>query len=49
MLEQNFENTTSPTPIIRNKKPKYEIWCHSDTGWKSGTIHINQGNEVREQ
>ena len=38
--EQNFENPISPTPIIRHKKPKYEIWCHSDTRRKISTIHI---------
>ena len=41
--ERNFENPILPTPIIRHKKPKYEIWCHSDTGRKDGTIHVNQG------
>ena len=47
--EQNFENPISPTPIIKHKKPKYEIWCHSDTGRKSGTIHVTEETEVREQ
>ena len=42
VLEWNFEILTSPTPIFRNKKPKYEIWCHSDTVRKSGTIHITE-------
>ena len=47
--EWNFEILTSPTPIFRHKKPKYEIWCHSDTVRKSGTIHVNRGNRVCEQ
>ena len=43
--EWNFKIPTLPTPIIKYKKPKYEIWCHSDTVRKSGTIHINRGNK----
>ena len=38
-----------PIFIFRYNKAKCKIWCQSDTGRKSGTIHVNRGTEGREQ
>ena len=49
VLEQNFKNLILPTLIFRYNKPKRKFWCHSDTGWKSGSINLNRGTDGYEQ